>query len=322
MNKRRHNEGFSLVELLVSIAILSIIMLMIVQFMSTSTAADKKTKYNLKAQTTSDEVLYNITENLAKASYVRVIPAEGTVYEMPAETRINSDNVTTSAKNPTKDCSSFSFDLVPDNYANYVRNTSTPGSKLRDSIVELETFKLPGQKKNSYYPLVGDLETPGKDIRSFRCMKQDDGSMLYLKPSYIYLEFTERTVNPSGVYTDTLQYVIYRFDYAKNSIYMYKSPTAHDVSDKYVSAIGNVDGLSGTDGLLTDNLEDFYLSCDAKGGAFYFDSIFDVKGYKFNGKKIVTLRNSNILTAPPEIATFMKGKVVVDEEGNPTEGGE
>ena len=45
---KRNNKGFSIIELLVSIAILSIIMLVVVQFMSTTSGAYQKNKKNLK----------------------------------------------------------------------------------------------------------------------------------------------------------------------------------------------------------------------------------------------------------------------------------
>ena len=44
---RKHNQGFSLIELLIALTILSIVMIMVVQFMSTSSAAYRKNEKNL-----------------------------------------------------------------------------------------------------------------------------------------------------------------------------------------------------------------------------------------------------------------------------------
>ena len=53
-------------------------------------------------------------------------------------------------------------------------------------------------------------------------------------------------------------------------------------------------------GLLTDTLSDFYLSCDAEAGAFMVDFLMDVNGYMYNGKSIINLRNSQVLTERPQ----------------------
>lgn len=303
MKRVQQNKGFTLVELLISMALLSIIMLMVVQFMSTSTGANKRAKYNLKAQTAGSELITNMSETISQASYVQVVPYEEQVYEKPEGTRLEA--MKTSLRRPTSDKTGFSFDLVPDDYGNFVRNTNLEPLE-RKVIVDMETYRLAGEKKDTYYPLSTDLDSSGVDVRSFRSMKQvssgGDIFYLYVKPAYIYVENSVRESNSVGKKIEKLYYTIYRFDYSdpdKTKVYVYKDDTMHNLANKVVTAKNRVNALSGEDGLLTDDLKDFYLSCDAEGGAFMLDALMDVKGYMYNACETVALRNTEVLTARP-----------------------
>lgn len=316
MKRVQRNKGFTLVELLISMALLSIIMLIVVQFMSTTTAAQKRTKYNLKAQTAGNELMNNISDTMSQASYVRVVPAEEKVYKKTSGTRIEPMEEGTS--NPTSDSSSFAFDLVPDDYGNYVRNTDT-NTVNRKVIVDMDTYQLVGEKQGTVYPLTNDLEAKGRDVRSFRCMKQTSGpnvTYLYVKPEYIYVEYNGRTTNEEGDLENHLYYVMYRFVYedAKpTKVYMVRGETTHNTFEKLAAAKSAVNGLSGEEGLLTDDLKDFYLSCDAEGGAFMLDALMDVKGYMYNATTTVAVRNTEVLTAKP-INSYQLGEGSTSEE--------
>lgn len=335
MRLKKHNEGFSLVELLIAMAILSIIMLMVVQFMSTSSAANERTQYNMKAQTASNELINNLNTTLSMANYVRVVPCEtgGTkqsqVYVKDGSTDgTRLEAMKTVAESSlsvpalTSDATTFTFDLVPDSYGNYVRTFSNVADlsdeqnykDQRKVIVDMNNFRLPGEKKGTYYPLDSDTIEKDKNVRSFRCMKKilSDNSecFLYMKPSYIYIEYYNRT--STG---EQLQYAIYQFDYVTDSdgnevcsVYLKRGDlTNRNQMNRYTSAKTAINAIVADDkankkqvGLLTDTLSDFYLSCDAEAGAFMVDFLMDVNGYMYNGKSIINLRNSQVLTERPQ----------------------
>ncbi len=312
MKRVRQNSGFTLVELLISMALLSIIMLIVVQFMSTTTAANKRTKYNLKAQTSANELMGNIKDVLAQANYVRVTPAETTVYEKTGGTRL--EKMGTSTYKTTSSGEEFGFDLVPDNYGNYVRNTNNNPNE-RKVIIDTETYQLAGEKKNTYYPLTNDLEATGQDVRSFRCMKKEDAHgedvFLYTKPAYIYAEYNVRET--PGSLDNTLYYVMYRFDYSSGDgakVYMVRGTKDRNDANRTAGAKSEVDALTGEDGLLTDTLTDLYLSCDAEGGAFMLDALVDVEGYIYNASATVAIRNTEVLTARPMNSFILKNGTV------------
>lgn len=295
------NKGFTLVELLISLALLSIVMVMVVQFMSSTAGANRKAQDNLKAQSVANEVMTNISDCLMQADFVKVVPKNTTYYTLDKsngnriESLTDADAVTAPVDLPA-DCQ-----LVPDNYGNYVSNTPDVERKV---IVDFETYQLPGEKKNTIYPLEDDLEAD-VEARSFRILKQeiaDVNTYLYVEPAYIYVEYYG--LADDGVTTwDNLYSVIYRFD-DDGKIYMYRSPEdssyTSSTSERFSISKAAVDALSGTKGLLTGYITDFYLSADADGNALLMDSLFDVNGYMFNAANTVKFRNSQVLTVRPQ----------------------
>lgn len=306
MNK---NRGFTLVELLISMALLSIIMLMVTQFMSSTSAAEKKTKQNLKVQEEANEVMTNLADSLMQANYICVSPSDDSTYllEKTSGSRTESLSPTAIDTLTTDKKGKIDFRLVSDNYGNYVKPaTATDERKV---IIDMDTYQLLGEKKDTFYPLPGDLESPPVDVRSFRVLKQEVGgkeTYVYIQPAYIYAEYTVSGTNPDGTDYENLCNVIYRFKYTTDggSIYMYRSSEdtdlGKDTTERFNAAKYNVDRLSGDTGRLTKNLTDFYLSADAEGNALLADVLFEINGYKFNSADTINFRNSQVLTVRPQ----------------------
>lgn len=316
--KVNRNRGFSLVELLISMALLSIVMLMVVQFMSSTSAANRKTRQNLNIQTEADEVMGSIIDSIMAASYIRVGVADSSYYRVNLATDTEPDSRTTGdvAKkyNLTTDkLAAIDFDLVPDNYGNYIDPDQDDSNKAeRKVIIDQDTFQLLAEKNSTPYPLTGDLETA--NVRSFQVLKQDD-KYFYVRPEYIYVEYAD--VDASG--NKITSAVMYHFventtDAGKKaggttqdkkhrvSVYVARDVvTATEFSkyDKLKSAVGD----SGDIGLLSKNMQDFYLSADVDGNALLLDSVFKSEGengYTYHAEQTVRCRNSNVLSVRPQ----------------------
>lgn len=70
--KKKHNQGFSLVELVIAVAILAIIMVAIASFMSTTTAAYRRTKNDAQMQQTGQELFDMISDKVMQAEEIRI----------------------------------------------------------------------------------------------------------------------------------------------------------------------------------------------------------------------------------------------------------
>lgn len=303
MNRQTsRNKGFTLIELLVCMALLSIVMVMVVQFMSSTAGANRKTQYNMKVQSVANEVMLNISESLMRAEYVKVVPINSNCYTVsntatqtpPASVQLERSATLATPTVPIP----ANAQLVPDNYGNYVNPAADTERKV---IIDMDTYELPGEKKDTVYPLSGDMEE-GTVARSFRILKQEIGgkdTYLYVVPLYIYAEYRVREDDD----TENLCCVIYKFDYTEKTISMFRSSEDTDLStatDRFNYAVSGVNALSGTEGMLTEYMTDCYLSADVEGNALLLETYFNVNNYQYNSSDTIQFRNSQVLTVRPQ----------------------
>lgn len=198
MTGKKHNQGFSLIELLIAVAILSIIMIAVVQFMSTTSGAYQKNKKNLNLQTDTMQIMGQLSDTIMRANYIRLETKDKGMY-----TIVNSDKETknkrsveqakrikTKADGSTESelVGNVTYDFVPDNYPNYSKNCYfgdgnpvqavdlVDGSPLVDGdgnpilideesrkiIVDYDSFKLYAEKADaSKNPIAYPLDGSG-----------------------------------------------------------------------------------------------------------------------------------------------------------------
>ena len=291
-NQMNKNKGFSLIELLIAITLLSIVMIMVTQFMSTTSGALSKTKKNLNLQTEAMEVGEQLSDALAQATYIRVCTQDNIIYEL--------DNNLNDKRKKREESAAGSIDgqLVVDNYPNYL------GTNNRKIILDTSNYKLVNESGTSY-PISGDGDQT-EDIQSFRILTKNNvaGSPLYVKPKYIYLQY-QKKVNG----TESEAYVIYCFK--NKEIYMARGSMSElggaVLADGYLEAVSTVESKSakekGKNGLLTESLSDCYFSADTDANTVFLDMLFldsRYKKYTYNYTETIVLRNSNVLTVPPQ----------------------
>lgn len=340
MKKRiQSNKGFSLIELLIAMTIFSIIMVMVVTFMSTTTAAYRKTQKNVGIQTEALQISEQISDVLMQAKYIRVTTQDGFGYILEADSKIKGPNgrkfeqisggsAATEYPSPTDGASAevymerlkrldaafniynagFASDsFVPDNYPNYVLQKSTPASSTPSSerkiILDYSKFRMVNEKGVAY-PISGDAETD--DVLSFRLLQPiDDWKNVYIKPKYIYVEYYGKEGGTQREY-HTIYYVSPDnpdpsgdTDAYQHDIYMYREEASG--TRGFNEAKAEVDSLVGNNkGRLTKHIDDFYLSADVDGNTILTNYMFSDAGYSYNENNAVRLRNSNVLTVKPQ----------------------
>lgn len=276
MNK---NKGFSLIELLIAVTLLSIIMLIVSQFMSNTSWALTKAKKNQNIQTEAMEVGSQFSDTLMQATYIRVRTQDGKMYDF--DTSLGSNN---RKQRALTDKGSVGGDLVVDNYPNCIDNATDR------QIILNNNYKLVANDGNAYQD----------DVVSFRKLMKNRSSnekSLYVKPKYIYIQYKKKDTNPSAT-DDITCYVIYYFK--DNEVYMNRSEVSPDKTDGFDAAVNS---LSSKASLLTDNVSDCYFSADTEANTVFLDMLFEnkkFKGYTYNYVETIVLRNSNVLTVPPQ----------------------
>lgn len=238
---RKHNQGFSLIELLIALTILSIVMIMVVQFMSTSSAAYRKNEKNLNIQTEAMTVMEQMSDTLMQAKYIRIVTKDKGMYTITKTDASTNDNVRTIAE--ATSYTPITYDFVPDNFGNYAEKQSLEDSS-RQVIVNFDDYTIcTGGKDASgnalVYPLTTDIDAnAGSSVRSFRAMKPAN-TYHYIKPEYIYVEYNKEVTDAStGAKSTKVVHVLYHFteltdDKDKTcSIYVHRYETAQGTTQK------------------------------------------------------------------------------------------
>lgn len=301
-NQMNKNKGFSLIELLIAVAILSIVMIMVTQFMSTTSGALSKTKKNLAIQTEAMELGEQLSDSLAQATYIRVCTKDNVTYKLNNQLDSNKrKNRTASAEGSVK-VGSSNAELVVDNYPNYLKN----GDSSRKIILNDTNYTLVNESGKAY-PLSGDEDTTA--VQSFRLLTSNNiaSEPLYVLPKYIYLRY-QKKVNG----TENEAYVIYYFK--DKEIYMDRGDLSGTLlADGYQNAVNKVTTKSakgkGENGLLTENLTDCYFSANSEENTVILDMLLTdsrYNKYTYNYTETVLLRNSNVLTVKPQKMFRMK----------------
>ncbi len=316
---KKLNQGFSLIELLIAVTILSIVMIMVVQFMSTSSAAYRKTKKNQAVQTEAMKVVEQLSDTLMQAQYVRVVTKDDGMYSI-TKTDTDTKNKRVITKVDTPDKTKVSYDFVPDNYCNYAEKRNSK-QESRKVIVDFKNYRIVDETNNEY-PLTTDLDYNGVSVRSFRALSHG-GTYSYVKPEYIYVEYMGKDKLMHVIYhltnmtddtDDTCSLYMYRyesnltdntkgFEYARtqlNAILGVGAGSKQSADDKKFTSAKHIGGSTKKQGLVSDKVEDFYLSADVEGNAILANLMFKDGGYQYNAVETISIRNSQVLTVRPQ----------------------
>lgn len=291
-NRKNVNKGFSLIELLIAITLLSIILIMVTQFMSTTSWAVTRTQKNQNIQTEAMEVGGKISDSFMQATYVRVrAAAGGDVYDLDADMDQWQKD-----RNAGAAVDNLIGDLVVDNYPNYLK------AGVTDRQIILNEADYTFLDINDYtYPLADDYDQT--NVQSFRVLTKEratnpSAKSLYVKPEYIYIQY-QKKATVAGASTDA--YVIYYF--TGRDIYMARGDLLAG-ADGFNAAVGQVNAnVAASEGLLSSNVSDCYFSADTEANTLFIDMLFEnerYEGYTYNYVDSVVLRNTNVLTVPPQ----------------------
>lgn len=311
-NHMNKNRGFSLIELLIAVTLLSIIMIMVVQFMSSTSWAITKTKKNQNIQTEAMEVGSQFSDSLMQATYIRVRTMNNEIYELNTDREDNKKK----RESILSETLAVQRDFVIDNYPNYLSD-DTNRQIILNQIEEIPPATNPQlytlmSADGTIYPLNDDEDTTA--VMSFRKLTSNRvmdsaAKSLYVQPQYIYIQY--RNKDQAG---ETDYYAIYYFT-DDNKIYMARgalSELANAGADGFGAAVNphkdsavarvNTNATNGV-GLLTENLSDCYFSADTEANTVFLDMLFEnekFEGYTYNYVDSVVLRNTNVLTVPPQ----------------------
>lgn len=272
-HQMNNNKGFSLIELLIAVTLLSIIMLMVTQFMGTTSWALTKAKKNQNIQTEAMEIGSQFSDAFMQATYIRVQTQDGKIYELNTNMGANDRK-----QRVLTEVGTVGGDLVVDNYPNFLNHGTN------HQIILNET---------NYTLVKPDGDPYQANVFSFRKLTHNidpEDKSLYVEPKYIYMQYKKKDASTG--------YVVYYFNDKK--IYMNRPNLSSVATDGFTEAVAS---LSTNASLLTENMSDCYFSADTEANTVFLDMLFEnekFKGYTYNYVETIVLRNSNVLTVPPQ----------------------
>lgn len=299
MNKQMNNKGFSLIELLIAIAILSIIMVLISGFISSTLNSEARAKKDMQVQSEAQRIYYQMADMIMQASYVRVETASGDVYEYDSTSKKFNLSATSFGTNT----------YVPDYYGNYQLNN---GKNDRKTIIDYATFSIVDENDKTYPDAGSEIDgddASGRVVKSFRALYQS-GTKYYVIPKYIYIEYSDgkseaAAVAPDGLSANgTISYkncIMFEYNTTDHTIYMSRNTASGDVVPEVV---GFNEMKSGTKHILTDKAQEFYISANPDENAMDLSLLLEDKryeGYSYTMFQTVNFRNDNVLTVKPQL---------------------
>lgn len=167
--KRKHNQGFSLVELLIAIAILSLIMIALASFMGTTTNSYVRSRNDLELQQTGQEVFDMIADKLMQATEVRIgtTTKEYAMVGTDGSVKVGADySLLSSMGSPMSTVDGrmrYSFDAL-------TSTAITDTNALTYIAVRYEVAKVDDQGYDVYGDVVDVFYFSGNDIFLFRSL--------------------------------------------------------------------------------------------------------------------------------------------------------
>lgn len=215
------NKGFSFVELLVAMTILSVVMILVTQFMSTSTGALGKTKKNLSIQTEALEIGEQISDVIMQASYIRVEDNNGNYYVVD-----NYPNWINGKSGTTDRIIVLRETVTPEN-GKQVRIVDDKGVEYDNSLMSFRTLDGTTNITPAYIFVQYFTKDEGTEKQKYAIYHFDGNNIALFRGDVAsgavndYYDFAKNKVNAEPhILSDQVQSVEFNADVDANSVFL------------------------------------------------------------------------------------------------------
>ena len=289
--KKKRNQGFSLVELLIAIAILALIMVALASFLATTTKTYTRTRNDIEVQRTGQEVFDLIADKIMQASEIRV-GRDGKEYACVGSAGSNAVNA--------------SGQLVIQSDTGTVPVSSVSGNALYsfDELTEEETpidyiaiVYEQRMDENHVTPDGTHLSAAYRkmlDIYYF----DNDNNKVYMSRKILWVRNASVGVAMGQGSGPDVEAVVTDISATPDVI-------ALDQSGNSIKALGTYTTNQLRDMLVCENIESLYAYAIPKENAIYLDIQVEKQSMEKNSAGMITVRNSYVIgpkDAPETVA--------------------
>lgn len=258
MKKRHSNKGFTFIELLIAVAIISVLMLGLSQFIASTVKIYNSANFSNKVQNNAQDTYDRITDSIMQAQSIKVLDKAGVEYAKEADDQ---------GLSPEK-----KFDYDESNGSIYV---------MDDSKNKIAFTSANGNTMYSYTRLAPNPDTGEyKDITNIKIMYAGETS--YKTVDYYFDEAEGK------IYTLIKDNVL-PFDIPDSS-----SPDYADYLSAKKNSMVFASGISSSN-MMCSGVKSFKMIADADGNCMGLQIEFENRGKKYTSEGMVKIRNSNVL---------------------------
>lgn len=318
--KKKSNSGFTLVELIIAMAILAFLMTAVSAFMSTGVFSFKKAKADITVHNSAQDVYDQLADSVMSANSIVIYGyvAQGSLTGSPVgeqefgisgkDTTVNlegpyyfirnkedADEITSlqNMKGYVSGTTVYSYEELPANTKIYVKQMIVDHSIAIDKdILDNSQAAIAGKYKNNFTNEEVEIKEQVREVDEVGgsadtvLATASDGSKVYS------VNDTER-----NIFSFNEKYMYYERQYAFMTDLNDYETTGADVTDEaamgpYVySRSFNYLTIAGT----TNNISGCVVTVDAEGGALGFDLYFSDKNMTYTTQGMINTRNSFVL---------------------------
>lgn len=304
---RNKNKGFSFIELIIIVAILSIIMLMVSSIMSSTVSAYTRTNADNKVQATAQETYDRMANHIMMAQGVKIKTKRFDVYTKTIVTDMDGNEIS-SVESPSKGYVGFSVGKDIDELCN-----------VSDDDITINSIGFLCMNNASHTILSGynGVIVPFNYLNSTTVTKNATANEITTVIKYADLE----TNNLNVLYADNDYYYVARYLFeppeddgsTEGKIYLVIVNTNLKVEDEFkgtdaeklvykkakLKFLGTFDNSINTEeNLLCTGVENFHIITDGNGNSLGINMDFTKRNKKYDSKGMILIRNTNVLARP------------------------
>ena len=291
--KKFNNRGVTLVELVIALAVLSMLLVAVIMMMSNNSVIYRKTKADINVQTVAQETFNTLQDSIMQAKEIFIVVPNG----------------------------SKKMVYMKDSYVDWHQKEKKDGTKIEDSELKEIGASISAKTKDTVNSLYAEYNT----VQRFSDLKKSDGTYVSIEPVRIIINYSVGDNGSLDNNNCTVNYYFCKYsekDEQKVNLYVTREYDFSGKSaDKWATSVKGPNDWTPLDGdgsksedrdvfkdyLYTSSLREAKMTVDYSTQSVNLMLDFYDRGMKYETSGIVSVRNSYVMKE-------MRNRLALDEK--------